>query len=89
LELGASHFRFAPGLFFIPKIIDRTKNRLVESAGVWKIAVMSTAQHSHYRRRTRKNRLYIIGFVLLVVLVIGLLVGLLLLMNSPALDWSR
>jgi quinol-cytochrome oxidoreductase complex cytochrome b subunit len=51
--------------------------------------VMSTAQHSHYRRRTRKNRLYVVGFVLLVVLVIGLVVGLLLLMNSPALDLSR
>jgi quinol-cytochrome oxidoreductase complex cytochrome b subunit len=49
---------------------------------------MSTAQHSHYRRRTRKNRLYLVGFVLLVVLVIGLVVGLLLLMNSPALDMS-
>jgi quinol-cytochrome oxidoreductase complex cytochrome b subunit len=50
---------------------------------------MSTAQHSHYRRRTRKNRLYVVGFVLLVVLVISLVVGLLLLINSPALDMSR
>jgi heme/copper-type cytochrome/quinol oxidase subunit 4 len=50
---------------------------------------MSTAHHSHYRRRSRKGRWQVIGFVLLVLLVIGLLVGLLLLMNSPALDLSR
>jgi heme/copper-type cytochrome/quinol oxidase subunit 4 len=51
---------------------------------------MSTAQHSHrHRRHSRKGRWQVIGFGLLVIVVIGLVVGLLLLMNSPALDMSR
>jgi heme/copper-type cytochrome/quinol oxidase subunit 4 len=51
---------------------------------------MSTAQHSHrHRRHSSKGRLQVIGVVLLVLVVIGLVVGLLLLMNSPALEISR